>query len=80
MWELPYAWPRRPILARNVVMIAGGGNPVDAIVATPITLTLVRQVSVESGFPPATLYGLRERGHELVTVDDYNLCIRSLAL
>jgi len=30
------------------------------------------QVSVEGGFPPATLDGLRERGHELVTVDDYN--------
>ena len=30
------------------------------------------KVSVEGGFPPATLDGLRERGHELVTVDDYN--------
>src|SRR6476620_8875362 len=26
------------------------------------------QVSVEDGFPPAALDGLRERGHELVTV------------
>jgi len=30
------------------------------------------QVSVEDGFPPAALDGLRERGHELVTVEDYN--------
>src|SRR5258705_6681402 len=30
------------------------------------------QVSVEDGFPPATLGGLRERGHELVAVEDYN--------
>jgi gamma-glutamyltranspeptidase / glutathione hydrolase len=30
------------------------------------------QVSVELGFSPATLEGLRDRGHELVTVDDYN--------
>lgn len=30
------------------------------------------QVCVEDGFPPATLDGLRERGHALVGVDDYN--------
>ena len=30
------------------------------------------QVSVEDGFPLDTLDGLRERGHELVMVDDYN--------
>ncbi|OBI77344.1 gamma-glutamyltransferase family protein, partial [Mycobacterium asiaticum] len=30
------------------------------------------QVSCERGFPPATLDELRERGHELLTVDDYN--------
>ena len=30
------------------------------------------QVSLEAGFSPATVEGLRERGHELVTVDDYN--------
>ena len=30
------------------------------------------QVSVEDGFPPATMEGLRERGHELVAVQDYN--------
>src|SRR6201991_4740724 len=57
-WQLPYAWPRTPLLARNVVattqplaaqaglrMIADGGNAVDAIVATAITLTLVEPVS-----------------------------------
>jgi gamma-glutamyltranspeptidase / glutathione hydrolase len=57
-WQLPYAWPRKPLLARNVVatsqplaaqaglqMIAEGGNAVDAIVATAITLTLVEPVS-----------------------------------
>ena len=30
------------------------------------------EVSVEDGFPPATLEELRRRGHEIVTVDDYN--------
>jgi gamma-glutamyltranspeptidase/glutathione hydrolase len=30
------------------------------------------QVSCERGFPPATLDELRRRGHELVTVNDYN--------
>ena len=57
-WRLPYAWPRKPLLARNVVatsqplaaqaglqMLADGGNAVDAIVATAITLTLVEPVS-----------------------------------
>ena len=29
-------------------------------------------MSVEEGFPPETLDGLRGRGHELVMVDDYN--------
>ena len=57
-WELPYAWPRKPILAQNVVctsqplaaqaglaMLAEGGNAVDAILATAITLSLVEPVS-----------------------------------
>ena len=57
-WDLPYAWPRKPLLARNVVatsqplaaqaglqMIADGGSAVDAILATAITLTLVEPVS-----------------------------------
>src|ERR1700757_1427184 len=57
-WRLPYAWPRTPVLARNVVctsqplaaqaglaMLADGGNAVDAIVATAITISLVEPVS-----------------------------------
>jgi gamma-glutamyltranspeptidase / glutathione hydrolase len=57
-WKLPYAWPHKPLLARNVVatsqplaaqaglqMLSDGGNAVDAIVATAITLTLVEPVS-----------------------------------
>ncbi|OFZ87971.1 MAG: gamma-glutamyltransferase [Betaproteobacteria bacterium RBG_16_66_20] len=57
-WKYPYAWPRKPVLARNVVatsqplaaqagvaMLAAGGSAVDAILATAITLTLVEPVS-----------------------------------
>jgi gamma-glutamyltranspeptidase/glutathione hydrolase len=57
-WKNPYAWPRKPLLAANAVatsqplaaqaglqMIAAGGNAVDAILATAITLTLVEPVS-----------------------------------
>src|SRR5262245_32525497 len=57
-WQLPYPWPRKPILARNVVatsqplaaqaglkMLVDGGSAVDAAVATAITLTLVEPVS-----------------------------------
>src|SRR6195256_3484219 len=57
-WQNPYAWPRKPVLAANVVatpqplaaqaglqMLAEGGSAVDAILATAITLTLVEPVS-----------------------------------
>ena len=57
-WDLPYAWPRKPLLAANVVctsqplaaqaglrMLLAGGNAVDAILASAITLTLVEPVS-----------------------------------
>jgi gamma-glutamyltranspeptidase / glutathione hydrolase len=57
-WGNPYAWPRKPVLAQNVVatsqplaaqaglqMLAAGGSAVDAILATAITLSLVEPVS-----------------------------------
>src|SRR3954465_5576522 len=57
-WKLPYAWPRTPVLARNVVctsqplaaqaglaILAEGGSAVDAALAAAITLTLVEPVS-----------------------------------
>ena len=57
-WSNPYAWPRKPVLAKNIVatsqplaaqaglqMLAEGGTAVDAILATAITLTLVEPVS-----------------------------------
>jgi gamma-glutamyltranspeptidase/glutathione hydrolase len=57
-WNNPYAWPRKPLLAANVVatsqplaaqaglqMLAAGGTAVDAVLATAITLTLVEPVS-----------------------------------
>ena len=57
-WNNPYAWPRKPLLAANVVatsqplaaqaglqMLAAGGTAVDAILASAITLSLVEPVS-----------------------------------
>jgi gamma-glutamyltranspeptidase/glutathione hydrolase len=57
-WDLPYAWPRTPVLSANAVcttqplaaqagarMLAADGNAVDAAVATAITLTVVEPVS-----------------------------------
>jgi len=62
-WEFPYAWPRKPVLAGNVVctsqplaaqsglrMLADGGSAVDAAVATAIALTVVGTGSHGVGF------------------------------
>jgi len=56
-----------------VVRIADyGQNPQTACDGPRFRWVQGLQVSVEGGFPPATLDGLRERGHELIAVDDYN--------
>ena len=74
-WQLPYSWPRKPLLAANVVstsqplaaqaglrMMLQGGNAVDAILATAITLTLVEPVSNGIG---SDLFAILWDGKEL---------------
>ena len=74
-WQFPYSWPRKPVLAANVVsttqplaaqaglrMLLAGGNAVDAILATAITLTLVEPVSNGIG---SDLFAILWDGREL---------------
>jgi gamma-glutamyltranspeptidase/glutathione hydrolase len=74
-WNNPYAWPRKPMLAQNVVatsqplaaqaglqMLAAGGTAADAIIATAITLSLVEPVSNGIG---ADAYAIIWDGREL---------------
>ena len=74
-WELPYAWPRKPVLATNVVctsqplaaqaglrMLADGGSAVDAAVATAIALTVLEPVSNGIG---SDAFAIVWDGHEL---------------
>ena len=74
-WELPYAWPRKPVLATNVVctsqplaaqaglrMLAEGGSAADAAVATAIALTVVEPVSNGIG---SDAFAIVWDGHEL---------------
>lgn len=74
-YDFPYAWPRKPLLAKNVVatsqplaaqaglsMYYAGGNAVDAILATAITLTLVEPVSNGIG---SDLYAILWDGKQL---------------
>jgi gamma-glutamyltranspeptidase/glutathione hydrolase len=56
-----------------VVRIADyGQNPQAACDGPRFRWVQGMQVSVEGGFPPATLEELRRRGHKIVTVEDYN--------
>ena len=77
-WTNPYPWPRKPLLAQNVVatsqplaaqaglqMLAAGGSAVDAILATAITLTLVEPVSNGIGSDAYAIVWDGERLHGL---------------
>jgi gamma-glutamyltranspeptidase/glutathione hydrolase len=77
-WNNPYPWPRKPLLAANVVatsqplaaqaglqMLSGGGSAVDAILATAITLTLVEPVSNGIGSDAYAIVWDGERLHGL---------------
>ena len=77
-WQLPYAWPRKPVLAGNVVatsqplaaqaglrMLAEGGSAVDAALATAITLTVVEPVSNGVGSDAFAIVWDGERLHGL---------------
>ena len=77
-WNNPYPWPRKPLLAANVVatsqplaaqaglqMLAAGGSAVDAILAAAITLTLVEPVSNGIGSDAYAIVWDGERLHGL---------------
>jgi gamma-glutamyltranspeptidase/glutathione hydrolase len=49
-----------------------GQNPQAACDGPRFRVVQGMQVSVEGGFPPATLEELSRRGHELISTDDYN--------
>src|SRR6201995_2442941 len=77
-WKLPYSWPRKPVLAANVVctsqplaaqaglrMLAQGGSAVDAAVATANTLPIVGPVSNGIGWAALAIVWDGKRLHGL---------------